>query len=225
MEYADQMAYPQPGVEAYAQMAAPDPSVYAQAAAMATPVEYTAPVVTAEVVAPEPVVAAAEPVAAAEVAPMTMPEMPPPTAATIAAAQATVDAQQVPPVEESEGIKLFLSSRSPTGYRGVRKERLRYRAEVWSRGKHRNLGTFGSAVDAAVAYARAAAEKPAADEASVTVAATLAVDGVAVDATIAASSAAPPPGAAEGVEVTATPEVVATADGLQLHLCAKNPTG
>ena len=52
MEYADQMAYPQPGVEAYAQMAAPDPSVYAQAAAMATPVEYTAPVVTAEVVAP-----------------------------------------------------------------------------------------------------------------------------------------------------------------------------
>ena len=35
MEYADQMAYPQPGVEAYAQMAAPDPSVYAQAAAMA----------------------------------------------------------------------------------------------------------------------------------------------------------------------------------------------
>ena len=59
MEYADQMAYAQPGVEAYAQMA-PDPSVYAQAAAMATPVEYTAPVVTAEVVAPEPVVAAAD---------------------------------------------------------------------------------------------------------------------------------------------------------------------
>ena len=156
MEYADQMAYAQPGVEAYAQMA-PDPSVYTQAAAMATPVEYTAPVVTAEVVAPEPVVAAAEPVAAAEVAPMTMPEMPPPTAATIAAAQATVDAQQVPPVEESEGIKLFLSSRSPTGYRGVRKERSRFRAEVWTKGKHRNLGTFPTAVEAAVAYAKAVA--------------------------------------------------------------------
>ena len=140
-------------------------------------------------------------------------------------AVATAAAVKEPVRESHEGLKLHLRSRSPTGYRGVRKERLRYRAEVWSRGKHRNLGTFGSAVDAAVAYARAAAEKPAADEASVTVAATLAIDGVAVDATIAASSAAPPPGAAEGVEVTATPEVVATADGLQLHLCAKNPTG
>ena len=157
-------------------------------------------------------------VEAVEVAAALAPEPQQPAVATAAAVKE--------PVREShEGVKLHLSSRSPTGYRGVRKERLRYRAEVWSRGKHRNLGTFGSAVDAAVAYARAAAEKPAADEASVTVAATLAVDGVAVDATIAASSAAPPPGAAEGVEVTATPEVVATADGLQLHLCAKNPTG
>ena len=71
--------------------------MYAQSAAMATPVEYTAPVVTAEVVAPEPAVAAAEPVAAAEVAPMTMPEIPPPTAATIAAAQAPWTTRQVPP--------------------------------------------------------------------------------------------------------------------------------
>ena len=156
-------------------------------------------------------------VEAVEVAAALAPEPQQPAVATAAAVKE--------PVREShEGVKLHLSSRSPTGYRGVRKERLRYRAEVWSRGKHRNLGTFGSAVDAAVAYARAAAEKPAADEASVTVAATLAVDGVAVDA-IAASSSAAPPGAADGVEVTATPEVVATADGLQLHLCAKNPTG
>ena len=159
----------------------------------------------------------ADSVVAVEVRAALAPEPPPPAVATAAAVKE--------PVREShEGVKLHLSSRSPTGYRGVRKERLRYRAEVWSRGKHRNLGTFGSAVDAAVAYARAAAEKPAADEASVTVAATLAVDGVAVDA-IAASSSAAPPGAADGVEVTATPEVVATADGLQLHLCAKNPTG
>jgi len=120
----------------------------------------------------------ADSVVAVEVAAALAPEPQQPAVATAAAVKE--------PVREShEGVKLHLSSRSPTGYRGVRKERLRYRAEVWSRGKHRNLGTFGSAVDAAVAYARAAAEKPAADEASVTVAATLAVDGVAVDATIA----------------------------------------
>ena len=107
----------------------------------------------------------ADSVVAVEVAAALAPEPQQPAVATAAAVKE--------PVREShEGVKLHLSSRSPTGYRGVRKERLRYRAEVWSRGKHRNLGTFGSAVDAAVAYARAAAEKPAADEASVTVAAT-----------------------------------------------------
>ena len=82
----------------------------------------------------------ADSVVAVEVAAALAPEQQQPAVATAAAVKE--------PVREShEGVKLHLSSRSPTGYRGVRKERLRYRAEVWSRGKHRNLGTFGSAVD------------------------------------------------------------------------------
>mmetsp|Transcript_37865 Transcript_37865/g.122423 ORF Transcript_37865/g.122423 Transcript_37865/m.122423 type:complete len:366 (+) Transcript_37865:1182-2279(+) len=67
------------------------------------------------------------------------------------------------PVAEAEGLRLHLSSRCSTGYAGVSKSthctgRFHARHKVGGR----SLGSFGSAVEAAVAYARAVGE---ADEA------------------------------------------------------------
>ena len=59
-----------------------------------------------------------------------------------------------PPVAEAEGLRLHLSNRSPTGYRGVSMKGSRFRAELSSGGKKVGLGTFETAVAAAVAIAR-----------------------------------------------------------------------
>ena len=58
-------------------------------------------------------------------------------------------------VAEAEGLRLHLSSNS-TGYRGVYKVNGRFQA-VQMGGKKVSLGCFGTAVEAAVAYARAQA--------------------------------------------------------------------
>ena len=50
-------------------------------------------------------------------------------------------------VREAEGLRLHLSSKSNTGYMGVRKQRGRYEARVK---KSERLGSFDSAVEAAV---------------------------------------------------------------------------
>ena len=62
-------------------------------------------------------------------------------------------------VREAEGLRLHLShsSTSSTGYRGVYKHHGRFRARLWRGGKEEQLGSFDTAVEAAVAYARAAA--------------------------------------------------------------------
>ena len=53
-------------------------------------------------------------------------------------------------VTQSDGVLLYLSRKSRTGYRGVRQEGSRFRAE--SRGV--SLGTYDTAVEAAAAYAK-----------------------------------------------------------------------
>ena len=73
----------------------------------------------------------------------------------VAAAAAAEAAAAAAVVEEAEGLRLHLSSRSPTGYTGVNKERRRFRARF----NEIHLGCFDTAVEAAVlAYARAFGE-------------------------------------------------------------------
>ena len=73
------------------------------------------------------------------------------------------DEEHAEVVEEAEGLRLHLSSRSQSGYKGVYfcnslSHRMRpWKADLWGKGKPQHLGFFSSAVEAAVAYARAAA--------------------------------------------------------------------
>ena len=62
-------------------------------------------------------------------------------------------------VVEAEGYKLHLATRSnnKTGYKGVKEQNGRFYAERWIDGKQVHLGTYDTAVEAAVAYARHAA--------------------------------------------------------------------
>ena len=65
---------------------------------------------------------------------------------------------------ESEGLRLHLSSSNGTGYKGVFKDTskptVRFRAGHSVAGKTVSLGSFGTAVEAAVAYARAVGHAP-----------------------------------------------------------------
>ena len=65
---------------------------------------------------------------------------------------ATAASSQV--VTEAEGVKLILSDRNSTGYHNVRPERSRYRTYNYENGKQKHIGTFDTAVEAALAYAR-----------------------------------------------------------------------
>ncbi|EOD14494.1 hypothetical protein EMIHUDRAFT_196857 [Emiliania huxleyi CCMP1516] len=67
-------------------------------------------------------------------------------------------APAAPLVTEAEGLRLHLSSSSSTGYKGVRESGARFKAEARVDGKRVCFGTFDTAVEAAVAYARAAGE-------------------------------------------------------------------
>ena len=69
--------------------------------------------------------------------------------------------------EAAEGVRLHLSSSNATGYRGVHKARNgRYEAKRKKEGRFVYLGLFDTAVEAAVAHARAVAETDEAAEAS-----------------------------------------------------------
>jgi len=73
------------------------------------------------------------------------------------------------PVTEAEGLRLHLSSRSSSGYKGVRQATNSDRFEArytnsGTRSTNRYLGNFDSAVEAAVAYARAIGEAEDDDE-------------------------------------------------------------
>jgi len=82
-----------------------------------------------------------------------------------AAAPAVVEAEAAgaaAPVAEAEGLRLHLSSSSSTGYKGVSKGERgnsgRFRAQTYTGGETCHLGFFDTAVEAAVAYARAVGE-------------------------------------------------------------------
>ena len=62
-------------------------------------------------------------------------------------------------VAEAEGLRLHLSSNNSTGYRGVCKVKGRFVAADQKGGKKVSFGCFGTAVEAAVAYARAVGER------------------------------------------------------------------
>jgi len=85
--------------------------------------------------------------------------------AAVAYARAVGEAPepQAPTVAtESEGLQLHLSDKNSTGYKGVVKDQGRFRAERWVGGRRTLIGTFDTAVEAAVARARAVAEPAAA---------------------------------------------------------------
>ena len=77
--------------------------------------------------------------------------------AKAAAAQATkVSETQGNVVKEAEGMNLHLSHESPTGYLGVtwRHARRLFEAQVMVDGRMRHIGSYSTALEAAVAYAR-----------------------------------------------------------------------
>ena len=59
----------------------------------------------------------------------------------------------------AEGLTLQRTARSPTGFKGVTKEKRRkskpFQAQVWRGGRYEHLGYYRSAAEAALAYARA----------------------------------------------------------------------
>lgn len=76
------------------------------------------------------------------------------TAPTLAPALAPALASAVEVVEEAEGVLLHLSSRSSTSYKGVSKDKDKYKVHVYVAGcGTRYLGSFPTAVEAAVRYA------------------------------------------------------------------------
>jgi len=81
------------------------------------------------------------------------PSAAPPTPGGAAPVAAPLEAEAV--AAEAEGLRLHLSSITSTGYKGVHADRSRFRAEHRMGGKQVYLGTFDTAVEAAVAYARA----------------------------------------------------------------------
>jgi len=77
------------------------------------------------------------------------------------AAQTAADAERAAEVvPQAEGLRLHLSSNG-TGYKGVNRQRDKFNAGCVFDGTHKHLGTFDTAVEAAVAYARAFGEAPA----------------------------------------------------------------
>ena len=86
--------------------------------------------------------------------------------AAVAYARAVGEYQPPAVAAEAEGLRLHLSSRSSTGYKNVSEHASgRFRALHYVGGKPVFLGIFGTAVEAAVAYARAVGQAPAAGEA------------------------------------------------------------
>ena len=64
-------------------------------------------------------------------------------------------------VAQAEGLRLHLSSSSSTGYKGVRRQSGSvFRAYRNKNGKQVTIGRYDSAVEAAVAYARAVGQAP-----------------------------------------------------------------
>ncbi|EOD27849.1 hypothetical protein EMIHUDRAFT_204848 [Emiliania huxleyi CCMP1516] len=74
------------------------------------------------------------------------------------AAEPAAVAAEAEVVAEAEGLRLHLSSSSATGYKNVCNNGSRFQARRWVDGRQVCCGYFGTAVEAAVAYARAVGE-------------------------------------------------------------------
>ncbi|EOD20879.1 hypothetical protein EMIHUDRAFT_117407 [Emiliania huxleyi CCMP1516] len=136
-----------------------------------------------------------------------------------------LNAQAKEAAPEAEGLRLHLSHTSSTGYRGVwrlasgrfvaHRDRAHRRTMRPADGKKASIGYFDTAVEAAVAYARAVGEAAAAA-------------GKASDSDErepgGEAAAAESSDAGEPAERQAA-EVVAEAEGLRLHLSSNNSTG
>ena len=107
------------------------------------------------------------------------------------AAEPAAVAAEAEVVAEAEGLRLHLSSNSATGYKGVIKNGSRFQPLPWVDGKKAYLGTFGTAVEAAVAYARAVGEAPGQAEVAAAAAAR-AAEAQAVEAACGAARAGCP---------------------------------
>ena len=71
----------------------------------------------------------------------------------------TLHAPAVAVATEAEGLRLHLSSSSSTGYKNVFKDGSRFKVEHRVDGRQVRVGSFDTAVEAAVAYARAVGEE------------------------------------------------------------------
>jgi hypothetical protein len=65
----------------------------------------------------------------------------------------------------AEGLELMPSSRSETGFKGVRKDNGKFAAQIRENGKQRHLGLFATPEEAALCYARHVGAERAAAEA------------------------------------------------------------
>ena len=132
-------------------------------------------------------------------------------------------APQADPVAEAEGLRLHLSirgKRNPTGYKGVRrvysgafeaKRCLRGRGKG-SQSRQVSLGHFGSAVEAAVAYARAVGEAAVATTAEVPTA-------------VAATAEEAPPMPQKDEVCTAWLDLISAAESARAAARAAAPSG
>ena len=122
-------------------------------------------------------------------------------------------------VQEAEGVQLHLSASSNSGYKGVLYSPKAYGAAkpyyatIMIGGKPRSLGYYSESVEAALAYAKAAASPPAHP--------TGAAGAASSSAAGAASSSAPAAPAAS----PSVPPIVKEVGGVQLHLSSASNTG
>ncbi|EOD31694.1 hypothetical protein EMIHUDRAFT_468124 [Emiliania huxleyi CCMP1516] len=144
-----------------------------------------------------------------------------------AEAEGSAGATSSPP-SEAEGLRLHLSSSGRTGYRGVHEHFGRFRAKHSVDGRRVSLGYFDTAVEAAVAYARAQAGRAGGSERTATEAGAAegteaeGLEEVEAEGSAGATSSPPTPGEAAPFAAEA---VVAEAEGLKLHLSSSGSTG
>jgi len=170
-----------------------------------------------------------------------------PVAEEVAGAAARSAAAAEAPVAEAEGMRLHLSSSSSTGYKGVYKgdrgNSGRFRAQTYRSGpggENCHLGFFDTAVEAAVAYARAVMEEAAAEveetqqreeqreqrpNSNKPNAAEREMQRLASDLLAPALRRRAAAASAAEAEAAAATQPVSEADGLRLHLFDKNATG
>ena len=140
------------------------------------------------------------------------------TAVEAAVAYARAVGEYQPPAPptvaaEAEGLRLHLSSSNPSGYKGVVKlPSGGFKAQHRVDGRKVHVGSFDTAVEAAVAYARAVGEPPErGSSSSAAAAATASSSGAGSSASAAGAAAASTDGSAAAAPSAASPSGAADA--------------